>query len=199
LERIGMLFEGHTRSSFWVGDDNSDDWLYGMTRDDWESWRNRPRTRPDTVDLVEIADANLSDVLQLATHRSQQRFATPVPTSLAEALIPPKHDGVALLPWYRAVRADGDVVGFVMLARSHAGHPEPYLWRLLIDRRHQRRGIGARVIELVVGQCRDWGDTTLLVSWVPGKGSPAPMYLARGFVPTGVIDDGEIEACLDLG
>ncbi len=36
------------------------------------------------------------------------------------------------------------------------------------------------------------------VSWVPGKGSPEPMYLARGFVPTGAIHDGEIEARLDL-
>ncbi len=34
LERVGMLFEGQTRSSFWVGDENSDDWLYGMTRAD---------------------------------------------------------------------------------------------------------------------------------------------------------------------
>ncbi|HYN34872.1 MAG TPA: GNAT family N-acetyltransferase [Ilumatobacteraceae bacterium] len=196
LERIGMLFEGHTRSSFWVGDDNSDDWLYGMTRDDSELWRNRSRTQPEMVELVEVTDANLSEVLRLATHRSQQYFATPVPKSLAEALIPPEHEGVVVRPWYRAVRADGDVVGFVMLARSQAGHPEPYLWRLLIDRMHQRRGIGAQVIELVVGQCRDWGDATLLVSWVPGKGSPEPMYLARGFVPTGVIEDGEIEARL---
>ena len=45
LERVGMLFEGHTKSSFWVGDENSDDWIYGMTRADWEAWRDRPRSR----------------------------------------------------------------------------------------------------------------------------------------------------------
>ena len=33
---------------------------------------------------------------------------------------------------------------------------------------------------------------------VPGKGSPEPMYLARGFVPTGEIDHGEIVARLQL-
>ncbi len=58
LERVGMLFEGHTRSSFWVGDENSDDWLYGMTRADWEAWRDRPRSRPDEVRLVEITPDN---------------------------------------------------------------------------------------------------------------------------------------------
>jgi RimJ/RimL family protein N-acetyltransferase/GNAT superfamily N-acetyltransferase len=198
LERIGMLFEGHTRSSFWVGDENSDDWLYGMTRPDWESWRDRPRSRPDTVALVEVTNVNLLDVVRLATHRSQQRFVAPVSKSLADALVPPELEGVVVLPWYRAVQADDDVVGFVMLARSQPGHPEPYLWRLLVDRAHQRRGIGARVIDLVAEQCRDWGDETLLVSWVPGRGSPEPMYLARGFVPTGAIHDGEIEARLLL-
>jgi diamine N-acetyltransferase len=33
---------------------------------------------------------------------------------------------------------------------------------------------------------------------VPGKGSPEPMYLAHGFVPTGEIDDGEVVARLAL-
>jgi RimJ/RimL family protein N-acetyltransferase len=198
LERVGMLFEGQTRSSFWVGDENSDDWLYGMTRADWESWRGRPRHRPDMVELVEITPDRLSEVLGLTTHRSQQRFVAPVAKSLADALIPPEYEGVVVLPWYRAVVADGDLVGFVMLARSQPGHPDPYLWRLLVDRIHQRRGIGTRVIDLVVEQCRAWGDSALEVSWVPGKGSPAPMYLARGFAPTGNVHDGEIEARLEL-
>jgi RimJ/RimL family protein N-acetyltransferase len=197
LERVGMLFEGHTRSSFWVGDDNSDDWLYGMTRDDWEAWRDRPRTRPEAVELVEITHENRAAVVALTIHRSQERFVAPVARSLAEALIPPVENGVVEIPWYRAVVADDEIVGFVMVARSQPGPlPDPYLWRLLVDRIHQRRGIGGRVIDLVVEQCRQWGDSGLLVSWVPGKGSPEPMYLARGFVPTGVVHDGEIEARL---
>jgi RimJ/RimL family protein N-acetyltransferase/ribosomal protein S18 acetylase RimI-like enzyme len=199
LERVGMLFEGHTRSSFWIGDENSDDWLYGMTRADWEAWRDRPRHRPETVELVEITHENREAAIALATHRSQQRFVAPVVRSLAQALIPPVENGVVEIPWYRAVAADAEIVGFVMVARSQPGPlPDPYLWRLLVDRMHQRRGIGGRVIDHVVEQCRQWGDTALLVSWVPGKGSPEPMYLARGFVPTGAIHDGEIEARLDL-
>ncbi len=198
LERIGMLFEGHTRSSFWLGDDNSDDWLYGMTRDDWESWRDRPRRRPESVELVEITNEILPRVLRLTTHRSQQRFVAPVANSLAEALILQESGGIAGPAWYRAVRADADLVGFVMVDRSRPGRPDPYLWRLLVDRLHQRRGIGSRVIDLVVEQCRAWGDDTLVVAWDTGKGSPEPMYLARGFVPTGVILDGQVEARLDL-
>ncbi|HSM67329.1 MAG TPA: GNAT family N-acetyltransferase, partial [Ilumatobacteraceae bacterium] len=93
---------------------------------------------------------------------------------------------------------DGDLVGFVMLARSQPGAEEPWLWRLLVDRMHQRRGIGGRIIELVADHCREWGDTALLTSWVPGKGSPEPMYLGRGFAPTGEVDHGEIVGRLRL-
>ena len=196
LERVGMLFEGHTKLSFWVGDDNSDDWLYGMTRPDWEAWRDRPRQPPTTVELVEITEDLLPAVIRARTHRSQERFVDPNVLSLAEALIPSVYDGVAVQPWYRAVRADGAIVGFVMLAAPVPGGSETYLWRLLVDRMHQRRGIGSRILDLVEAQCREWGETTLLTSWGQGRGSPEPMYLARGFVPTGVIEHGEIEARL---
>jgi RimJ/RimL family protein N-acetyltransferase len=198
LERAGMLFEGHLRLSYWIGDDNSDDWVYGMIRSDWESWRDRPRGRPRAVELVEITDAMLPDVLLLRTHRSQERLVAPVAKSLAQALIPPIEHGVPVEPWYRAIVADDVIVGFVMLARSGPGEPDPYLWRLVVDRLHQRRGVGASVVELVAAQCRGWGDTGLKVSWVPGKGSPEPMYLGLGFVPTGEVDDGEIVARLSL-
>src|SRR5688500_3371023 len=46
LEACGLLFEGLTRQSFWVGDECSDDMLYGATRADWEAWANRRRRRP---------------------------------------------------------------------------------------------------------------------------------------------------------
>jgi RimJ/RimL family protein N-acetyltransferase len=198
LERVGMLFEGHTRSSFWVGDENSDDWIYGMTRADWEAWRDRPRRAPDVVRLVEISPDTTRMVRRLSTHKSQERFVAGVTGSFGDALFPEVIDGAPVVPWLRAIEADGDTVGFVMLARTTDAHPEPYLWRLLIDRMHQRRGIGSVALDLVIDQCRDWGDRTLLVSWGPGRGSPEPMYLARGFVPTGNIDDGEIEARLTL-
>lgn len=199
LERVGMRFEGHTRSSFWVGGENSDDWIYGMTRPDWEAWRDRPRTRPTEVRLVEITPDTQRTVRRLATHKSQERFVSPVLNSFADAMFPETIDGAPVVPWMRAIEADGEPVGFVMLAVTTEVHTEPYLWRLLVDRMHQRRGIGGAVLELVIEQCRQWGDSTLLVSWEPGRGGPEPMYVARGFEPTGVIVDGEIEARLTLG
>lgn len=198
VERCGLRYEGRTKESFWVGDDPSDDLLYGAVRADWEAWEGRPRTAPTAVRLVEIDADNELAVRRLRTHESQLDFVAPVLNSFADALVPEIVDGAPLAPWMRAVEADGELVGFVMVATRTEAHPEPYLWRLLIDRLHQRRGIGTRVLDLLVDQCRAWGDTTLLVSWVPGRGSPEPMYLAYGFEPTGRIIDGEVEARLTL-
>ena len=193
LERTGFLFEGETKSSFWVGDELSDDWIYGMTRPDWETWRDRPRHQPDVVSLLEVTTENEATVASLTTHRTQEEFVAPMLRSFADALFPEVVDGAPVVPWMRAVVADEVIVGFVMLALSTEHHPEPFLWRLLIDRLHQRRGIGAKVLELVGAECVAMGDESILTSWGEGKGSPRPFYLAHGFVPTGRLIDDETE------
>jgi RimJ/RimL family protein N-acetyltransferase len=194
LERTGLLFEGHTRSSYWVGDEVSDDWIYGMTRADWERWRDRPRHPPETVSLIEVTTENEGKVSKLATHKTQEAFVAPMCWSFTDALFPEVVDDAPVVPWMRAVVADEEIAGFVMLALRTDHHPEPYLWRLLIDRRHQRRGIGGRALELVSEECLRMGDRTVLTSWVEGKGSPRPFYMRHGFVPTGKIVDEETEA-----
>jgi GNAT superfamily N-acetyltransferase len=132
-------------------------------------------------------------VLKLATHKTQEQFVAPMCGSFADALFPEMVDGAPLLPWMRAVVADDVLVGFVMLALRTEHHPDPFLWRLLVDRLHQRRGIGGRILDLVSDECRRMGDENLVTSWVEGKGSPRPFYLAHGFEPTGRIVDGETE------
>jgi GNAT superfamily N-acetyltransferase len=118
--------------------------------------------------------------------------------SYADALFPEVVNGAPAVPWLRAVQADGELVGFVMLALRTEHHPEPYLWRLLIDRRHQRRGIGRIVLELVAAECTSRGDATLVTSWTEGKGSPGPFYLQNGFEPTGNLIVDETEARKNL-
>ncbi len=194
MERTGFLFEGHTKASFWLDGENSDDWIYGLTRPDWETWRNRPQHPPDDLRLVEVTTDNERVVSKLTTHKTQEAFVAPIAWSFTDALFPEVVDGAPLVPWMRAVIADDEVVGFVMLALRTEHHPEPYLWRLLIDRLHQRRGIGGRVLHLIADECRQMGDATLLTSWTEGKGSPRPFYLRHGFEPTGRVIDEETEA-----
>jgi RimJ/RimL family protein N-acetyltransferase len=202
LERTGFDFEGHTRLSHWRGEgddaENSDAWFYGLTKSDHHHWRARPSGAPQLVELVEITADNQNEVSKLVTHKSQERFVSPVPESYGDALFPESFNGVPVVPWLRAIKADGELVGFVMVAWSTAHHPNPYLWRLLIDRRHQRRGIGSWTLDLVEDACRANGDHAIEVSWTEGPGSPAAFYEARGYTRTGRLVEGETEAVKPL-
>jgi RimJ/RimL family protein N-acetyltransferase len=193
LERTGFLYEGLTRSDHWVGDVVTDTGHYAILRPDFDAWRLRPRRAPEVVRLVEIDAGNERDVSKLRTHKTQESFVAPIAESFADALFPETVDGATVVPWMRAVEADGELVGFVMLALATEHHINPYLWRLLIDRRHQRRGIGRRALDAVMDECRAWGDTTMTTSWAIGPGSPEPFYRVYGFEPTGRMIDGEIE------
>jgi diamine N-acetyltransferase len=63
----------------------------------------------------------------------------------------------------------------------------------------QRRGYGRRVLDLVTDHVRTLPNATrLFVSWCPGPGSPEPLYLGYGFVPTGEVEEGEIVGVLAL-
>ncbi len=197
LESCGMIYEGLTRQSFWVGDECSDDMLYGMTRADWEAWIERPRHRPEKVELVEVTVDNADEVGELATHKTQERFVATMALNFQDALIFSNRPGSTL--WYRAIEADGDIVGFIMTKEMSESQANPYVGRLLIDRMHQRRGIGSVALDIYEQRCRELGATAVDVAWAEGPGSPGPMYMGRGYEPTGEVIDGEVQAVKQLG
>jgi len=95
------------------------------------------------VSLREITDQNRAAVVALRVTAVQDEYVGGVADSLAEAAETPR-----ACPWFRAVYAGDEPVGFVMISDDiPAGRPEylgPYfLWRLLIDARWQGRGYGA--------------------------------------------------------
>ena len=146
-----------------------------------------------TITLREITDDNAESVLALRCTPAQERFVSSVAESLAEAAEYPQAN-----PWFRAVYADGRPVGFVMLSWDVVPQPPEilgpwFLWKLLIDQRHQGMGYGQEVVQQIVELVRREGATELLTSHVPGEGGPSGFYARLGFVPTGELDPaGEI-------
>jgi RimJ/RimL family protein N-acetyltransferase len=198
VEALGFELEGVAREVVRDGDGWADDARYALTADAHAAWRDRPRETPTDVRLVEITPATARAMLDLETHPTQRRFISTMPNSYADALFPDVINGAPVVPWLRAIEADGERVGFVMLATATEHHPEPYLWRLLIDRRHQRRGIGDRALRLLADQLRTDGHHSLLVNWDLGPGTPEPFYLARGFVKVRQLGVDEVEGRLEL-
>lgn len=141
------------------------------------------------VTLRPLDDSNLEAVLALRILPEQLNFVSSVADSLAEAAAEP--DGRAI-QW--AVYDDETPVGFVMISDEVGapGYIAQYLWKLLVDERHQRRGYGMATLNLVVQYFR--GRPGVEVMWTSagqGEGSPLPFYERYGFERTGdtVFDD----------
>jgi ribosomal protein S18 acetylase RimI-like enzyme len=152
-----------------------------------------------TISLREITDDNVESVRALRTTPEQEHFVSTVDYSLREAAEHPEGS-----PWYRAIYADDEPVGFVMLSWDVVPQPPDingpwFLWKLIIDQRYQRLGYGREVVRQVVELIKREGAAELLTSHVPGEGGPAGFYERLGFVPRGDLDpDGEIILRLPL-
>ena len=151
---------------------------------------------PGAVHLREITDANREAVVAVHVAPGQDQFVAPVARSIEEAARTPEGN-----PWFRAIYAGDEPVGFVML--SWAVTPTEdiigpwFLWRLLIDQRQQRRGLGRAALKLVVDLIRAEGATELLTSYHPGEGEPWPFYERFGFRPTAAWTAADVAAHAD--
>jgi diamine N-acetyltransferase len=143
------------------------------------------------VTLREVTKDTAREIMRLEVADHQTGFVAPNSVSIAQAHFEPK-------AWFRAAYAGDEPVGFVMLY-ADPDKPEYFLWRLMVDHRHQGKGYGRRVLELVIDHVRDLPNATqLLTSYVPGEGSPGGLYHRMGFVDTGDEDEGELVTALDL-
>jgi diamine N-acetyltransferase len=151
------------------------------------------------LSLREITEVNRAEVEALGVTEEQTRYVAGVADSLVEAEEYPDAK-----PWYRAVYADDEPVGFVMISDGiTVDNPEfvgpYYLWRLLIDRRFQERGYGTATLDLVVEHLRTRPDArVLLTSHVVGATAPVTFYQQYGFRLTGDVHEGEPILELDL-
>ena len=148
------------------------------------------------VALRPLTEANRAELEALRVAPGQERFVSTVAQSLREAA---EHPGAHAIQW--GVYAGETPVGFVMVADEVDGddYIPRYLWKLLIDARHQRQGHGTAALDLVVAWFRGRpGAEVLTTSAVPGDGSPLPFYEGYGFERTGEEHGGELVLALRL-
>jgi diamine N-acetyltransferase len=143
------------------------------------------------LELREVDDEVREELLRSVTiDEDQQQFVSTVEGSLAEAAEAPEAN-----PWYRGVYDQREAVGFVMISwdvKPGDGLIGPwFLWKLAIDRDHQRRGYGQAVVAAIVDIVRGQGGTELFTSFVDAPGGPGDFYARLGFVPAGH-HDGEV-------
>ncbi|NKB68646.1 MAG: GNAT family N-acetyltransferase [Candidatus Latescibacteria bacterium] len=142
--------------------------------------------RPVNADTVGAVCA-LSDTLS----ETKKKFVANNAFSIAQAHFEPK-------AWFRAVYADAEPVGFIMLF-DDSEKPEYFLWRFMIAQPYHGWGFGRRAIELLVDYVKTRpGVRELLVSCVLGAGGPVEFYEKCGFVRNGETYGEEIGLAMVL-
>ena len=148
-------------------------------------------TPKSKVSLREITKETVREICNLKVTEVQNSFVAPNAVSISQAHFEPK-------AWFRAIYADDEPVGFVMLYED-LEKPEFYLWRYMIDARYQKMGFGQQAMKLLIEYVRTHPNATeLLVSYVPEDGGPGPFYHKLGFEPTGEMEGIEEVAKLTL-
>jgi len=145
--------------------------------------------------LRTVTDANVDRLIELAVAPEQQGLVAPVAKSLAQASVrtPGRPLGIY----------DGDEpVGLLLLWDARRDPEDPadrlYVWRLMIDARHQRKGYGARTMHWVIDEARRLGVASVGLSHQMLPGHAGPFYEKLGFRYTGRVEDSEHEMHLPL-
>ncbi|MBE5806974.1 MAG: GNAT family N-acetyltransferase [Clostridiales bacterium] len=147
------------------------------------------------TELRPITEDNFLDAFALRLAPGQERFVSHPIRSLAQAYV------------YReqcqpfGIYADGNMVGYLMVIYDH-DVPEYDIWHMMIDAAAQGRGYGAAALDLALRYIgtKPFGDSDRVALTCNRENAIArKLYESRGFRPTGVEDDDEIELALTLG
>ena len=147
------------------------------------------------VSLREVTRDTLRSVCRLDAGDGATQVA-PNAVSIAEASF---YDEA----WFRAIYDDDALVGFVMLydptLAETPEEPDFFLWRLMIDKAHQRRGLGYAAVNVLIDHVRTRsGARKLLVSHMNKADALGRFYSSLGFKYTGKEEKGERVMALEL-
>jgi len=153
-----------------------------------------PKDKPakqSKVTLREVTEDTVRAICRLAVTEKQNSFVAPNAVSIAQAYF-------SKYAWFRAVYADDEPVGFVML-HDDPEKPEYFLWRMMTDTHYQGMGFGWRAMKLLIEHVRTRPNATVLMtSCIQGDGSPQGFYEKLGFELTGEKEDTEVVLKLTL-
>lgn len=146
------------------------------------------------VELRAITEENFLDAFRLRLAPGQERFVSHPIRSLAQAYV------------YRnqcqpfGIYAEGKMVGYVMMIYDF-DVPEYDIWHMMIDEAEQGRGYGGEALDRVIAYIRTkpLGDSDR-VALTCGKDNAVArkLYEQKGFTPTGVEDEDEVELALTI-
>lgn len=132
------------------------------------------------IALKDVTRENFDAIIALEVAESQYNYVADNLYSIAESKFHPTYQP-------RAIYCDGDVVGFLMYESfDHDDRPPEYnIFRLMVDRNHQGRGIGHKAMQCVLDEIRAKGPfERITICYVPTNQVARDFYASLGFTET---------------
>ncbi|TFD98388.1 GNAT family N-acetyltransferase [Jeotgalibacillus sp. R-1-5s-1] len=137
--------------------------------------------------LKKIDEHNWLKAVRLKVRDDQQTFVASNAISLAQ---------LNFLPDFHAmgVYHDDEMVGFTLFGLDR-DDGEFWIYRMMVDEKHQGKGYGKKAIRLVIDEIRKMKEdrhSTITLSYEPENTFAASLYTGMGFVEQeGVMIEGE--------
>lgn len=141
-----------------------------------------------TITLRPVTRDNWEAVVRLQVTPEQQGFVASNLFSIAESFYEP---GTVPL----AIYAEDRLVGLAMYGLID---DTMWIWRLMIDRRHQRKGYARAAMQALIQMLAAMGNEAIYLSYEPDNEGAAALYHSLGFRLTGEKVVGELVARLEL-
>lgn len=149
------------------------------------------------IEFREITEDDFYDVINLEVNVNQYtaKFVASNVKSLAEAWL--YRDAGDVFPY--AIYNQDELVGFILIDVDEEER-EYMIWRMMIDKNHQGKGYGQKVVEKVIEIARARDDMdTVIANYVVGNDAMEHIVKRLGFVETGFDeDDKEYHMKLDV-
>lgn len=155
------------------------------------------------VNLRKITQGNVYECFDLEVNKEQENFVASNMGSLGEAYASITNGGFAT-PY--AIYDDDAMVGFIMYTFFHKQSvpiyvdvkhaPCYYIWRLMIDKNHQRKGYGRQAVEKIIAEIKTmpYGEAnSVFTSYEPNNIGSKTLFASLGFKETGEVE-GDIES-----
>lgn len=146
------------------------------------------------LDWRKVDQDTVNPLLRLSVFPHQDANVAPNSVTIAQASVEP---GATVWGLWAGETPVG-LLAYIDVALSpscQADGDDPtalYVWRLMIDKDHQRNGYGAATMARVADVAAEIGRSRVLVSAAQGDHSPVPFYEKLGYARTGRIVDEEI-------
>lgn len=137
--------------------------------------------------LGPVDATNWLEVIQLQVAEDQRHFVASNLFSLAQAKIFDRYVPLAI---YEAAVPQA-LVGFAMYG-PHLPSELPWIDRLMIDARFQRRGWGRAAMLALMERIQHERPGPMRISYEPDNQAAEALYASLGFMPTGEVLEGEL-------